>query len=175
MGTRSELDGWRHCPRCAGPLAARPGSVSCPACGLAVYANPHPAVLGLVEDGEGKVLLARRAHEPYAGMWDMPGGFMEEDEQPFETMRRELLEETGLEVEPGEFVGAITDRYGAEGNSTVNVCWTARIVGGEPSPADDVAELRWFAPDELPPPEEIAFRNTAELLDAWLAKRRSNT
>ena len=175
MRSRSELDGWRHCPRCTGPLAARAGSVSCPTCGLAVYASPHPAVVVLLEDAEGRVLLARRAHEPRAGLWDVPGGFMEEDEQPFETMRRELREEAGLEVEPGEFVGAITDRYGEEGNSTVNVCWTARIVRGEPSPADDVAELRWFAPDELPPPEEIAFRNTAELLDAWLAKRRSKT
>ena len=96
---------------------------------------------------------------------------MEEDEQPFETMRRELREEAGLEVEPGEFVGAVTDRYGEEGNSTFNVCWTARIVGGEPRPADDVAELRWFAPGELPPPAEMAFRNTVELLEAWRALR----
>ena len=86
-------------------------------------------------------------------------------------MRRELLEEAGLEVEPGEFVGAITDRYGEEGHSTVNLAWTARVVAGEPRPADDVAELRWFAQDQLPPREEIAFRNTAELLAAWRALR----
>ena len=171
MGTRSELDGWRHCPRCAGPLTTRPGSVSCPACGLDVYANPHPAILALVEDEAGRVLLARRARNPRAGAWDVLGGFMAEDEQPFETMRRELLEEAGLEVQPGEFVAAISDRYGEGGQSTLNVCWTARIVGGELRPADDVAELRWFAPGDLPPPEEIAFRNTVELLEAWRALR----
>ena len=171
MGARSELDGWRHCPRCAEPLTARPGSVSCAGCGLAVYANPHAAVVALLEDADGRVLLARRASEPRAGLWDLPGGFMEEDEQPFETLRRELLEETGLRVEPGEFVGAITDRYGEEGSSTVNLSWTAHIVAGKPSPADDVAELRWFAPDQLPAPKEIAFRNTVELLEAWRVLR----
>ena len=164
---RSELEGWRLCPRCAGPLAAERGSVRCPTCGLAVYANPHPAVCALVVDGEGRVLLARRAREPRSGLWDVLGGFMEEDEQPFETMRRELLEETGLEVEPGEFVAAVSDRYGDEGNATLNVCWTARVVSGAPRPADDVSELRWFAPGELPPAEELAFRNTGELLAAW--------
>lgn len=167
MQARRELEGWRHCPRCAAALEAERGSVHCPACGLDVYANPHPAVLALVVDDAGRVLLARRAHEPRAGFWDVLGGFMAEDEQPFETMRRELREETGLEVEPDEFVAAITDRYGQDGNATLNVCWTARIVGGEPSPADDVAELAWFAPDELPAPEEFAFRNSVELLEAW--------
>ena len=172
MQARSELEGWRHCPRCAGALEAERRSVHCPACGLDVYANPHPAVCALVVDEAGRVLLARRAREPRAGLWDVLGGFMGEDEQPFDTMRRELLEETGLEVEPGEFVATVSDRYGEGGNATLNVCWTARIVGGEPYPADDVSELRWFAPDELPPAEEFAFRNSIELLEAWRSMRR---
>jgi ADP-ribose pyrophosphatase YjhB (NUDIX family) len=94
---------------------------------------------------------------------------MDELEQPLDTLRRELREETGLEVEPLEFVGAVSDRYGSGGNATLNLCWTARVVAGEPRPGDDVAELRWFAPDELPPNEELAFANTAALLDRWIA------
>ena len=171
MQARSELAGWRHCPRCAGALEAERGSVHCPACGLDVYASPHPTVCALVVDEEGRVLLARRAREPRAGLWDVLGGFMAEDEQPFDTMRRELLEETGLDVEPGEFVAAISDRYGEDGNATLNVCWAARVIGGEPDPADDVSELRWFSPEELPPPEEFAFRNSIELLEAWRRMR----
>lgn len=141
----------------------------CPACGLVVYAKPAPAVCALVVDERGRVLLGRRAREPVAGTWDVLGGFMDEWEQPLDTLRRELLEETGLEVEPAEFVGAASDRYGEEGNATLSLCWTARIVRGEPEAADDVAELRWFAPHELPPREELAFANTALFLDAWRA------
>jgi ADP-ribose pyrophosphatase YjhB (NUDIX family) len=141
--------------------------VRCPACGLVVYANPAPAVCALVVDAKGRVLLGRRADEPSAGKWDILGGFMDEFEQPLDALRRELREETGLEVEPVRFVGAVSDRYGETGNATLTLCWTARVVSGEPEPADDVVELRWFPPDELPPSKELAFSNTSSLLALW--------
>jgi ADP-ribose pyrophosphatase YjhB (NUDIX family) len=167
MVADSMLDGWRHCPRCAVELERRDGSVHCPSCGLDVYAGPAAAVCALIVDDDGRVLLARRAREPKAGLWDLVGGFLDEHEQPLDALRREAREETGLEVEPLEFVGAVTDRYGDDGNATLNLAWTARALGGEPVAADDVAELRWFGVDELPPPEEFAFANSIELLDAW--------
>jgi ADP-ribose pyrophosphatase YjhB (NUDIX family) len=166
----SELDGWISCPRCQARLERDHGAVRCPACGLVAYAKPAPAVCALVRDAEGRILLGRRAREPEAGKWDIPGGFMDEFEQPLDALRRELLEETGLEVEPLEFVGAVSDRYGVDGNATLNLAWTARAVAGELCPADDVAELRWFPPDEMPSEDELAFSNTGFLLRA-LAKR----
>ena len=54
--------------------------------------------------------------------------------------------------------------------SVLNLVWEARIVAGEPSPADDVSELRWFPRDEPPPPEECAFRWVAKFLHS--ANRR---
>ena len=164
------LDGWTTCPRCAAALEAGPGAVHCFACGLVVYANPAPAVCALVVDDAGRVLLGRRARDPARGAWDILGGFMDEWEQPFETLRREVLEETGLTVEPGAFVGAVSDRYGADGGATLNLCWTARIVSGEPRPGDDVAELRWFPGDALPARKELAFSNTADLLAMWRSR-----
>jgi ADP-ribose pyrophosphatase YjhB (NUDIX family) len=167
MTVRSELDGWRSCPRCASPLEPAGRSVACRACGLVVYAKPAPAVCGLVEDGAGRVLLGRRAREPRAGTWDLLGGFVEEGEQPLDTLARELREEAALDVEPGDWVGAVADTYGDDGGHTLNLCWACRVAAGEPRPADDVAELRWFAPEELPLAEELAFANTAELLRLW--------
>ena len=162
-----ELDGWRYCPRCAGPLERAPGLVRCPTCGLVVYARPTPAVCALIVDDTGRVLLGRRAVEPAAGRWDILGGFMEEDEQPLDALRRELREELGLEIEPLEFVAAVGDRYGDEERATLNLCWTARVVGGELDLSEELAEARWFAPDELPEGDELAFPNCAELLAAW--------
>jgi NAD+ diphosphatase len=62
------LAGWRFCPRCGEKLDHGDGRVTCPACGLVQYANSAPAVAALVVDDEGRVLLARRARDPYAGL-----------------------------------------------------------------------------------------------------------
>jgi 8-oxo-dGTP diphosphatase len=107
--------------------------------------------------------------EPYKGKWDTPGGFLEEGEHPLDGLKRELHEETGVEIEPLDFLGVWIDRYGSDSTAqaTLNLYWTARIVSGEPEPADDVSELAWFAPDELPPPEEVAFENVPKVLAAW--------
>lgn len=166
------LHGWRTCPRCAGPLANNGARAVCQGtCGSTYYANSSPCVSGLVEDDAGRVLLARRAAEPYRGLWDPPGGFLEEGEHPEDGLRRELLEETGLRCEPVRFLGAWMDVYGdaPDAAATLNLYWTMRVVSGEPVPADDVAELRWFAADGLPPEEELAFETVGAALAAWAA------
>jgi ADP-ribose pyrophosphatase YjhB (NUDIX family) len=164
MATSAELEEWRACPRCGTGLEHAERSVSCPSCGLVEYANPAPTASAVVRDDDGRILLARRAADPGAGLWDLLGGFMDEGEEPLGALRRELREETGLDVEPGEFLGALPDRYGDEGAWTVNFYWAARLGPGEPQPADDVAELAWFSADALPPREQFAFANTVELL-----------
>jgi 8-oxo-dGTP diphosphatase len=128
-----------------------------------------PTASALVEDDAGRLLLARRAVPPGLGLWDVPGGYLEEGEHPLDGLRRELREEAGVEIEPGGLLGIWMDAYGDadDANATLNLYWRARIASGEPAPADDVAELRWFRPDELPPAAELAFRSTADVLDAW--------
>jgi ADP-ribose pyrophosphatase YjhB (NUDIX family) len=167
------LDEWRFCPRCGEAIEKRDGRAVCPACGFRAYANSAPTASALVVDDRGRVLLARRAFEPYRGCWDFPGGFLEEDEHPLECLRREVREETGLEIEPIAYVDTLMDWYGPEGmaRSTLNLIWTARLVAGEPVPDDDVAELRWFPADELPVDDDIAFSMTGELLRSWLRNK----
>jgi 8-oxo-dGTP diphosphatase len=160
------LDGWAFCPRCRAALTRADLRVQCGDCGFVAYANPDPTACAVCVDDAGRVLLARRAGEPFRGAWDLPGGFVDGDEHPLDTVRRELREETGLEVEPLEFLGIWMDRYSDDesGPATLNLYWRARVVGGDPAAADDVSELRWFAPRELPPAGELAFRNVAEVL-----------
>ncbi|MDX6513458.1 MAG: hypothetical protein QOE36_2962 [Gaiellaceae bacterium] len=163
------LHGWRHCPLCAGPLVHGPKHVRCETCGHVVWASAAPTAGALCVDDEGRVLLARRAHEPFQGRWDIPGGFLDEGEHPLDALRRELREETGAEVEPLAFLGVWMDWYGdgLDAQATLNLYWTAEIVSGDLEPADDVTELRWFAPDELPSGDEVAFANVPLVLDAW--------
>lgn len=165
------LAGWTLCPRCRGSLAPNEhGGLRCGDCGYSVYAVPSVSACVLVEDGEGRLLLARRAGEIEHGKWDLPGGFIHEGEEPADAAVRELREETGLEVELGDFVGFWTDWYGDAPDAafTVNFYWRGCVVGGgEPQAADDVNELRWFAPDELPARDEIAFANVPLVIEAW--------
>ncbi|MGH3138050.1 MAG: NUDIX domain-containing protein [Gaiellaceae bacterium] len=165
------LIGWRFCPRCGLPVTPEEDRVQCESCGFVHYANSVPAVSALVVDDERCVLLARRAVEPDLGLWDTPGGFLEEGEEPIVALRRELLEETGLTIEIGDFVGMFTDRYGdgATAPSVLNLVWEVRIAGGAPRAADDVSELRWFAPAALPEESELAFRWLGPCLREWSA------
>jgi ADP-ribose pyrophosphatase YjhB (NUDIX family) len=158
------LDEWRFCPRCGGAIDVEGRHAVCSACGFEEWGNAAPAVEALVVRN-GRVLLARRGIEPHRGAWDLPGGFLEEDEEPLDGLRRELLEETGLQVEPGRFLGTAIERY--DRHAVLILSWFATAPEGEPRPADDVAALAWFGPDELPPAEEFAFAWHPRLLAAW--------
>lgn len=167
------VDDWRYCPRCVTELDHAYERVDCPSCGFVSHSNSEPTVGALVSDGDGRLLLVRRARDPHGGTWDVPGGFLDEHESPLDALRRELREETGLEIEPGELLGAWLDRYGdgPDAATTLNLYWTARVTGGDAVAGDDASELRWFRRDELPPEDEIGFANVRELLRTWRETR----
>jgi ADP-ribose pyrophosphatase YjhB (NUDIX family) len=134
-----------------------------------MYGHSAVTVSALPEDAEGRLLLARRGVEPDRGLWDAVGGFLEEGEHPLDGLLREVDEETGLGFEPARLLGIWMGRYAVDDRATLNLFWTGRLKAGDPSAADDAAELRWFAADELPPPGELAFDGLiAAVLAAWL-------
>lgn len=136
----------------------------CPACGYLEWGSSVPGAQALVER-DGCVLMGRRGHEPGAGRWDLPGGFLEEGEEPLDGLRRELREETGLEIEPVRFFGIWLQTYWHR--SVLCLTWVARPSGGSERAGDDLVELRWFQPGELPGPDELAFDSFVEILSAW--------
>ena len=160
------LDNWRFCPRCGGNLAKQEDHLVCATCGERYWANAIPGVQGVLER-DGRVLLARRAHDPRRGHWDIPGGFVNETERPLDALRREFREETGLEIEPVEFLRIDIEPY--DHRHVFSVTWIVRS-DGDPVAADDVEELRWFAPAELP---EMAFPGQDRVLRAWAARQQN--
>ena len=99
------------------------------------------------------VLVLRRAHAPRRGCLDIPGGFIDAGESIGEAARRELREETGLEVGRIEFLGFYWDRYYLRGFGrfpVMNFYFAGRWRRGEPVAADDAASAAWVPLAALP-------------------------
>jgi ADP-ribose pyrophosphatase YjhB (NUDIX family) len=165
------LDGWRFCPRCGEAIAKHDGYVECDGCGFRVYANSVPGTEAVILDEDGRVLLGRRTFDPGAGLWDLPGGFLNEAEEPLAALVREVREETGLEIATRAFVGFYLEPY--DGRTVLCLTWLAERVSGVARAGDDLAELKWFAQDELPL-GELAFTHYPQALSDALRFGKQN-
>lgn len=133
------------------------------------HRNPVPTVDIVMQRGS-KVLMIRRKKEPFAGRLALPGGFVNEGETAEDAARREVSEETGLEVEPVDILGVYSDPARDPRRHTITVVFVAIRVGGKEQASDDAAEIEWidFA-DVQKMKDKIAFDHARILGDyrAW--------
>ena len=107
-----------------------------------------PCVGAVVIDGQGRLLMIKRGHEPGAGLWSIPGGRIEPGETDAEAVAREMTEETGLKVQVGRLIGRVR-RPGLNGAVIDIRDYAAAVTGGTLRAGDDAADARWVAPGEL--------------------------
>ncbi len=125
-----------------------------------------PGVGALIRDGQGRLLVQLRAED---GEWSLPGGAMEPGETPAQAVRREVQEETGLEVRPVRIAAVLGGRHHRNtylNGDTVEYCvilFDCEVQGGQLSTSDpETQSLEWFPPENLPslspnlPPEVYA-------------------
>ena len=150
-----------YCPLCGTALAPLPaghrdaGRPACPTGHFVHFDNPAVTTFAFVADPGGRYLALRRAHAPCLGEWDMPGGFVDAGEAPTDAIRRELREETGLEIEILGVIGAYSSVYGETGRHTVDVGFLARVTSPPPHDvvlSEEKSEAAWFTLDEFPAP-----------------------
>ena len=105
----------------------------------------------IIEDG--RILLVERGKEPLKGFWSIPGGIVETGEKLEEGIRREVLEETGLDVDPyfmlEIFERIIPDADGKPEYHFVLIDYLCRRLSGEPVAASDVSRVAWVSEREL--------------------------
>ena len=151
------------CPRCGTPLdrEQRFGQMRpvCPGCSWIHFVDPKVAAAVLIEQA-GRVLLVRRAGEPFRGLWTLPAGFINGGEDPAEAAARECLEETGLSVRVNGLLDIISGREHPRGADFI-IVYRAEVTGGELKADDDADAAEWFGREELPP---LAFRATQIVL-----------
>jgi NADH pyrophosphatase NudC (nudix superfamily) len=148
---------FKFCPT-DGTKLKQPGNDSgakCPKCERTWYRNAAPTV-GCVIVRDGKALITKRAREPEKGRFDIPGGFLEPDEDALKGLKREVTEELSIDIEVtiDDVAHMVPHRYGSDGDYVLAIGFIARSSKGDPKPADDVAEARWVSAEEL---DEIDF------------------
>lgn len=165
---------FNYCPVCGEKLAIKEDTgrnrLACPGCGFIYYRNPSPAVSVLILKDD-KVLLGKRASSSFkAGMWCMPGGFIEFDEDFLTAGRREVQEETGLNVEIQSILSVMCNYLRADLHTLV-VVLLAHVVNGELCPGDDLEAVEWF-PLSGPFPE-LAFAADEHIIARYYQTRVS--
>ena len=170
------LQAYRYCPFCRARLASanrigeRPSGLRCVACGGEIYANPLPTAAAVIVR-RGKVLLGKRAVEPFAGAYSLPGGFVEEGESAEQALARELAEETGMDVVSAELLGLYLDLYPYQGIDRWCLCAAYAVEAhGEPVAASDVAALSWWSVETLP--DALPFPSNRTAIAEAMSRRR---
>jgi ADP-ribose pyrophosphatase YjhB (NUDIX family) len=111
-----------------------------------------PSVVAFVRDDQGRILMIHRTDND---LWALPGGGHDVGESISQTVVREVAEETGIMVEVERITGIYTNpRHviaydDGEVRQQFSICFTARIVGGEPRTSSESREVRWVAPADL--------------------------
>jgi ADP-ribose pyrophosphatase YjhB (NUDIX family) len=162
---------FKFCPLCGTSLVmdARlsPRYPSCPSCAFVAYRNPLPAVVVLIHDDRGRVLLGKRCSASYCpGRWSLPGGYLEVGEDYQAAAIREGLEETGLVIIPEGISSVISNRFESGAETLAIVFLATASPGAEFKAGDDLVDLRWIAAgDEMP---DLAFEaDTASIQRYW--------
>jgi mutator protein MutT len=125
-----------------------------------MYFDPKLAVAVVIER-DGRLLFGRRGPGTRApGLWSFPAGFVERGEQVEDAAVREVREEVGLEVTLGRLLGL----YSATGETVVLVVYLAETAVGTAVASDDLVDVGWFAPSDLP---ELAFPHDERIVAVW--------
>jgi NAD+ diphosphatase len=165
----------RFCANCGQPTEPRDAGHErhCPACDAHHFPRTDPVVIVRVTDAEDRLLLGRQARWP-EGRFSLLAGFVEPGETLEEAVRREVAEESGVELGDVSYIASQPWPF----PSSLMLGFSALAAAGDPAPGDDeLAEVRWFERDEV----EVAARGEGELalsprysiarrlIDAWLA------
>ncbi|MCS6866106.1 MAG: NUDIX domain-containing protein [Gemmataceae bacterium] len=153
---------FRFCPRCGAPRNEShrgQNPLRCSACALTYYFNPTVAAAAWVVAPDGRVLLIRRAYEPAAGKFAIPGGFIDIGESAENGLRREIREEVGLDIDHLTFVLSHPNQYFYRDVTypVVDLIFLAYTRQADcAKPLDGVAGIVWKFPAEIDP-AELAF------------------
>ena len=170
-GHGESIERFEFCPRCATALQSRviktgePARLVCDGCDFIMFLDPKLAA-GCIAEIDGGIVMVRRSIEPGYGKWVFPGGYVDRGERVEQAAAREMLEESGVEVQVDSLLGV----YSYEHRPIVVIVYTGKVTGGVLVAADESLEAEAFAPEDIPW-GELAFPSTFEALRDYIHER----
>jgi ADP-ribose pyrophosphatase YjhB (NUDIX family) len=123
---------------------------------------------------DSQILLTRRAHEPQIEMLDLPGGFVDYNEDAETALQREVYEELNLKIDNISYFTSAPNIYIYKDVSyyILDICFTCRPCNiNDIKPKDDVSKLEFFTPGQIPI-NDLAFKSTKTGIKRYIASRR---
>lgn len=127
-------------------------SKKCENCGFEYFMNPSASNVAIIKNSKGEILVERRKQEPAKGTLDLPGGFTQIGETSEEGVKREVMEETGLEVTASKYLFSLPNvyRYSGIDIHTLDMFYLCEVADDTVvAAADDAAECMWLSPDDI--------------------------
>ncbi len=165
---------FKFCPKCSGKLVPqRENFLKCLNCSFRFYINPLPCNAVVLENNKGEILLVKRKFPPKKDCWDLPGGFIQPNENLEESIKREVKEELNIDISINRFIGIYSDRYLYQNINYPTLCVvvSAKTRKGKLLSKDDVSQFRFFDKG-LVLKQKIAFKGILLSLKDYLKTRR---
>ena len=156
---------YQFCPFCAMKLQIRIEEQKerkfCPHCHWTYYPRVAQAAAAVIVK-KGKVLLVQRKREPYKGTWMFPAGFVDFGEHPLETLKREVKEETGLELKKAGLIDVIQAEGDPREPGHFTFFYQVEVFDGQLKNDDEEnQEIGWF---DIQKPPKIDFKNHQKIM-----------
>jgi ADP-ribose pyrophosphatase YjhB (NUDIX family) len=172
------LEKFAYCPVCGSKHFEVHNfkSKCCRDCGFVYYANPCSATAAFIVNERKEMLVVRRGKEPAKGTLDLPGGFVDMGETVEEGMRREIKEETGLDVEDIRYLFSNPNvyEYSGMGIHTLDMDFLVPVSSeaiGQITAADDAAEALWIPISQVNP-ADFGLTSIRNAVIRFLASKR---
>lgn len=168
------LEKFKYCPACGSSHfeVQDEKSKRCRNCGFEYYLNPSSANAAFIFDGEGRLLVEKRGKEPAKGTLDLPGGFADIGETAEQGVRREVKEETGLDVTRCTYLFSFPNKYRYSGFDvpTLDCFFRCEVADTSALQArDDAAEVLWLSPEDIHT-ELFGLRSIRQALGTYLER-----
>lgn len=147
---------FRYCPVCGSNEfhLQNVKSKKCADCGFTFYVNPSSAVACLIVNEHNELLVCKRAKEPAKGTFDLPGGFVDENESAETALCREIEEELNAEVKSLSYLFSLPNEYKYSGFTlpTLDMIYRVELKNNENlTAADDVESINWIPLEKIDP------------------------
>jgi 8-oxo-dGTP diphosphatase len=109
-----------------------------------------------------KLLLVKRKKDPFKGFLTFPGGKVDEGEKVEDAVKRELQEETSLEIEPTEILGVYSDPSRDPRGHRISITFIAKVISGEAKASSDAESIEWLSVNEQ---KDLGFDHNKILKD----------